>query len=218
MFVDCANYEYSRDIEMMRGGYFDNYYMQLCDYTARLKGKPEPKIHTVGDCAEYLGFPDGDFSRCHEGYGTTYVNRTQRHAITKVTVSHTADAIEFAAETKSPIDTTDTCGSFLWIFLQTKGAAGHNFILNRTFSGDKTTLAAVDDTYKVKEEIPLPVKADGNRMVICCPLRLLGLTGETFEIRFKVCDSRTEITSAEDFYDKGDCLPTGRLDFVYRGC
>ena len=43
MFVDCANYEYSRDIEMMRGGYFDNYYVKLCEYVAKLKGK-EPEV------------------------------------------------------------------------------------------------------------------------------------------------------------------------------
>ena len=28
---------------------------------------------------------------------------------------------------------------------------------------------------------------------------------------FKVCDSTEEITCAEDFYDKGDTLPAGRL-------
>ena len=38
MFVDCANYEYSRDLEMMRGGYFDNYFMQLIENVRRYKG------------------------------------------------------------------------------------------------------------------------------------------------------------------------------------
>lgn len=217
MFVDCADNEYSRDIEMMRGGYFDNYYMQLCDYTARLKGKPEPETHTPGETAEYLGFPDGDFPRCHEGYGTTYVNRTQRNAITRVTVSHTADTVTFTIETKEPIDTTDTSGTFLSVFLQTEGNAGHNFILNHAFSGDSTTLAAVDDTYQATEETTLPVGTEENRLTVSCPLRLLGIDGHAFEIRFKVCDSRVRITAAEDFYDKGDCLPTGRLDFIYRG-
>ena len=37
-FVDCASIEYSRDAEMMRGGYFDNYYMQLVYNIQRVKG------------------------------------------------------------------------------------------------------------------------------------------------------------------------------------
>ena len=38
MFVDTASMEFSRDIEPMRGGYFDNYYMQLTDNIRKYKG------------------------------------------------------------------------------------------------------------------------------------------------------------------------------------
>ena len=38
VFVDTASMEFSRDIEPMRGGYFDNYYMQLIDNIRRYKG------------------------------------------------------------------------------------------------------------------------------------------------------------------------------------
>ncbi len=38
IFVDTASMEFSRDAEMMRGGYFDNYYMQLVYNVQRLKG------------------------------------------------------------------------------------------------------------------------------------------------------------------------------------
>lgn len=37
-FVDTASMEFSRDIEPMRGGYFDNYYMQLIDNVRKYKG------------------------------------------------------------------------------------------------------------------------------------------------------------------------------------
>jgi hypothetical protein len=37
-FVDTASVEFSRDAEMMRGGYFDNYYMQLISNVQMLKG------------------------------------------------------------------------------------------------------------------------------------------------------------------------------------
>ena len=44
MFVDAANYEYSRDLEMMRGGYFDNYFMQLVSYVRKYKGTEETPV------------------------------------------------------------------------------------------------------------------------------------------------------------------------------
>ncbi|MGN1409705.1 MAG: hypothetical protein ACI4XJ_05970 [Eubacteriales bacterium] len=219
MFVDCANYEYSRDIEMMRGGYFDNYYMQLCDYTARLKGRAEIPVHGTGERAEYLGFPDGDFSREHEGYDKVYVNRTQRSAIEKITVSHTRDELCFEIETKSPVDTTDTCGSFFNIFISTADTAGYNFVLNLTCADGCTSLAKTDESFDVKSEEKLGENTaviSGRRIKITCPLDKLGV-GDEFAIRFKVCDSREEIKSFEDFYDKGDCIPTGRLDFIYKG-
>ena len=49
MFVDCANFEYSRDIEMMRGGYGDNFFLMLRDNVRRFKGladdeSPNPPV------------------------------------------------------------------------------------------------------------------------------------------------------------------------------
>ena len=38
IFIDTASMEFSRDTEMMRGGYFDNYYMQLIYNVQRAKG------------------------------------------------------------------------------------------------------------------------------------------------------------------------------------
>lgn len=54
--VDCANYEYSRDIEMMRGGYFDNYYKSLCDWCARLKGITRAEKLSVGETVRVNGY------------------------------------------------------------------------------------------------------------------------------------------------------------------
>lgn len=219
MFVDCANYEYSRDIEMMRGGYFDNYYMQLCDYTARLKGREEVPARTIGERTEYLGFPDGDFPREHEGYDTVYVNRTQRNAIEKITVSHTRDELCFEIEAKSPINAGDTCGSFFNIFISTTKASGCNFVLNRTYRESRASLAEIGSDFRVKSEEMLGENTaviSGRSIMVRCPLEKLGV-GDEFELRFKVCDSREEVKSAEDFYDKGDCIPTGRLDFLYKG-
>ena len=46
-FVDCASNEFSRDIEMMKGGYFDNYYMQLAYNIQKLKGAAPMIVRTL---------------------------------------------------------------------------------------------------------------------------------------------------------------------------
>lgn len=228
MFVDCASPLYSRDIEMMRGGYFDHYYMQLCDYVGRLKGVEEKKSRAPGEKTVYLGFPDGDVSRVHEGYGTTYVNKTQRHAILSVTVSHTEEEITFVVETKAPVDLADPAnaeGTFLSVYLQTRDEPGHSHRLRRDIPAGETVLETLDGSYRVTDERRTmnrrEVSVAGTdakcRLTLCCPRAWLGFSEGGFSFRFKVCDSESPIASVEDFYDKGDCLPTGRLDYGYWG-
>ena len=118
MFVDCANGEFSRDIEMMRGGYFDNYYRLLCEYTARLKGEaPEAQLEDGGS-ADFPGYPDGSFNRDAEGYGTRYVNRTGRYSIRNIRVCREGDAVRFTLTAAEPFDPADTGGTFmrLWVW------------------------------------------------------------------------------------------------------
>ena len=42
-FVDEFNEEFNRDLEPMRGGYFDNYYMQFLQRMRQYKGMPKPQ-------------------------------------------------------------------------------------------------------------------------------------------------------------------------------
>ncbi len=118
MFVDCANGEFSRDIEMMRGGYFDNYYRLLCEYTARLKGEaPEAQLEDGGS-ADFPGYPDGNFNRDAEGYGARYVNRTGRYSIRNIRVCREGDTVRFTLTAAEPFDPADTEGTFmrLWVW------------------------------------------------------------------------------------------------------
>jgi hypothetical protein len=180
MFVDCCNQEYSRDIEMMRGGYFDNYYKLLCSYTAKLKGEPAEVVLKPGESADFRGYPDGSFNRDAEGYGTRYVNRTGRYCIRKILVSREKDGVRFTLESDRPFDPDDRGGCFmrLWVW----NAEG--------------------------EEIPAStlIREEGeNRVTVTVPAERI--TGPYLD--FKAADSREEIRTPEDFYDHGDVLPLG---------
>ena len=54
-YVDNLNPEYSRDIEPMKGGYFDNYYIQLTDYIRRYKGSAPALIQNTRKQIDVFG-------------------------------------------------------------------------------------------------------------------------------------------------------------------
>lgn len=236
MFVDCANYEYSRDLEMMRGGYFDNYFLQLVEYVRRYKGVEETPVHDrlpvpagagIGCFREseavYDSFDDGDLARHAEGYGCVYDNDTQRNAIRKIKVKHDGESLCFLLRTKSPVTAYDGEGSWMQVFLNTNGGQGYDFLLNVHPQADgTTTLARVigegDDL--TTEDIPgvtAYYEVDGDKLKLKVPLCALGVDPSDFTIWFKAVDSREPIGSVEDFYDKGDAAPLGRMNFVYCG-
>lgn len=206
MFVDCANYEYSRDIEMMRGGYFDRYYMSLCDNVARLKGTlPDPTCG-LGESVTFYGFTDGAMHRDHDGYGCHYENHSGRNAILKLIVKNRSDSVCFTLETFRPIDRSDTEGDFLQLLVSpTPPNDGHypcRINVSPDFALGVTTI--VTDT----EKLVVPLEYTDNSVSVSVPKRLLGT-----ELYLKACDSREPITCVEDFYDHGDVLPLGRAFF-----
>lgn len=214
-FVDCANYEYSRDIEMMRGGYFDNYLMQLADYVRKFKGVNENPAFKNGEIAEYYNFSDGDFSRNYAGYGTVYTNYTQRNAIEKIEVTSSCEYLSFAIYTKKEIY-KNRDGTWMKVYINTGKGKNYDFVLNNTPGADgDTTIATIDENFNACDIASAEYSLEGNKLEIKVKKKDLGLTNN-FDIWFKVADSRQEISSFEDFYIQGDVAPLGRFNYVYR--
>ena len=237
MFVDAANYEYSRDIEMMRGGYFDNYFMQLVSYVRKYKGTDEtpvyPAVKNTGvewrksfdaSPAIYDCFLDGDMNRHAEGQGgVIYTNFTARNIMDKIGVMHDKDSITFTIRTKDMISDPLGAGSWMKIFLNVKGGESYQYVLNHhTRKDGTTTLGKIvgegDDLTCVDvPDMLLRYEVRGDVMRISVPRSVIGLDHDNFTLWFKVADSREKYRNVEDFYDKGDVAPLGRLNFVYRG-
>lgn len=207
MFVDCANYEYSRDIEMMRGGYFDNYYTKMCEYVAKLKGTEPDVTCKTGETAAFHGFTDGGMHRNHPGYGCTYENHTGRHSLKKLLVENCTDSVKFTIETAEPIDKTDTEGTFLQIFANpdTPGNGSYAYRINTApdFTNGTTTVTTPTGT------VTVPMTLTDNTLTVTVPKTILNST----KLYLKAADSRTPVTTVEDFYDHGDVIPMGRADF-----
>ena len=224
-FVDCANGEYSRDLEMMRGGYFDNYYMQLCSLVRRYKGASAPTAHKPGEGAVYFNIPDGDFHRDAPGYGgVRYKNATGRNAISRIEVLHDAETVTFRIAAKNPIDPAKRKeGTWMRIYVNTSGSQGCDFIVNNHAHSDGTTSVARVKSHGeglAAKDIPgasATWKIEDGILTVCCPRKALGVDGKDFELWFKVADSKSKLRNIEDFYDHGDAAPLGRLNYVYKG-
>ena len=224
-FVDCANYEYSRDIEMMRGGYFDNYFMQMVSYVRRYKGTTETPTYPAGGApAVYDSFSDGDMPRHAMGSGgVIYDNHTQRNTIERVEVFHDAENVTFTVRTKNPVTPPLGAGSWMKIYLNTDGEEGYDYVLNHTTCRKgKTTVARVvgkgdDLTARDIPDLEVYYTLEENTFTLTVPRAAVGIADGPFTLWFKVADSTEAYAAVEDFYDKGDAAPLGRLNFVYRG-
>lgn len=176
-FVDCANLEYSRDIEPMRGGYFDNYYMQLIDYVRRYKGTPETVRETehVTASAEdsferflkskvvYRDFPSGAAPRECEGYSAVYRDNSGRNEIVECRAVHDEENLYFYARTTSDIEPCDYHSAWMTLYLNVslKGEGyggcdtrwyGYNYVANAyPFSDSFTSLSQCTEAVRALE-------------------------------------------------------------------
>ncbi len=201
-FVDCCNCEFSRDIEMMRGGYFDNYYMQLVSYVRKYKGFAPVPVYGDGEAAYFPATDDGAYNRDNDGYGTHYVNDTGRNAITGITVKKSGENIRFTLDSKDALK--DGEGDFMVVFAETEKG---RFVLS------KDGLYVLDKDF-IRKRIDV-IKAEIKEKSVSYELPVTALT-DTDTVCFKAADSKNKYVRVEDFYDNGDTAPLGRLNFIFR--
>ena len=144
-FVDCVSVEYSRDAEMMRGGYFDNYYMQLIYNIQRIKGTApviaqdgSKTVDVTGSFDQWNGIlvtysdPKGDTAdRNHRGftdqievidedhwdYAVTLTNTSGRNDIVASKVTADSQNIYFYVETADAITAHDVDSSWMQVYV-----------------------------------------------------------------------------------------------------
>ena len=224
-FVDLSCCEFSRDIDLMRGGYFDNYYMQLISDVRKYKGCEEipaqkgktieinNNFHQWDDVeVSYKGF-DGAINRCAEGYGSKiYKNDTMRNNIVESKVTFDAENVYFYVRTSRAITPEFSEGSWMNLFIK---AGEESFIANyKPVDRDTTTLARGEFEGETVGEISYNYLHD--EMHLAIPRKKLGL-GEDVSFMFKWGDSTEKFTCVEDFYENGNVAPLGRVYYPFKG-
>ncbi len=240
-FVDTSSMEFSRDTEMMRGGYFDNYYMQLIYNVQKAKGaapivvqdaRKAIDINGSFDQWDSIGFtyhdPSGDtVDRNATGFGhTNYTNDTGNNDIVAAKVISDTKNVYFYVETAADITPYVENTSWMQLYLNADGDAatgwyGYDYILNHAPKSDTvTTIAkqsAADNAFYFEEVGEISYRMEGNKLMLAVPQELIGAKGYLeLAMEFKWADSDTLYDEMEDFYCDGDAAPLGRLNYVYQ--
>ncbi|MCQ2432004.1 MAG: hypothetical protein MJ175_05295 [Clostridia bacterium] len=203
MFVDCADAHYSRDLEMMRGGYFDNYYLQFISCIRRYKGQEAADTHI---CRHV---PGGDFRRDNDGYDKHYKNDTGRNPLASLYAEKVGDELIVRIKSHKPLE-ADRSGCFMQAFITGKGECGGVLTARMTEDGAVLSRVSAASWNCVIDSTPIKAVVADDSVEYRIPAELL----PGGELWVKAADSREPIRRGEDFYDRGDCVPAGRLWFI----
>ena len=237
-FVDVFDQEYSRDIEMMKGGYNDNYYLQLVQNVRRFKmteGQSYKRKNLAIDIqddaslalwdiapAKYRDFMGDALPRDFENAAGTarYTDTSHRNDIVEIRVANDASNLYFYIETAEEITAYNgTDRNWMNLLIRTgkqeASFAGYDFIVNRAPKDGTTSIERSRGGYDWVDAGVARYTYRGNLMQIAVPLSALGLIAEDCAIEFKVADHVTHDDDIMDYYVSGDSAPLGRLSYSY---
>ena len=236
LLIDQADREYSRDVEPMRGGFFDNYYMQLCDYVRRYKGSPalpakrrkQPidiaaSFDQWNGVPEYWAMPFGTVPRNAEGQGgVIYKDETGRNEFECLKVAHDCENVYFYARTREDIE-FNMFTKWMILLIGVKGRPyapswhGFHYIVNDiVLDGCTTFLQTCLGGWRFGKNTRVGYRRENRELMIRIPRRLLGLEQDSFELYFKWADHTGQNETVSDYYLHGDSAPYGRFSWIYR--
>ena len=234
-FIDQYNSEFNRTVQPMKGGYTDNYYMQMAQNIRRYKGvRPIPKLNGLcriavdGDFAdwnkvkvEYRDTAGDVFHRDYKGYGGLhYKNDSGRNDIVTCKVAVDKDNVYFYAETHAPL-TPHTDNNWMLLLIDADqnhdtGWYGYDYLINKKIADGKTTLMRFDakspDNPWVAQA-QLDYRYKGNAIELAVPRNMLGLEKDAFTFDFHWTDNPADLKDPISLCVNGDSAPNRRFNY-----
>ena len=234
MFVDQYNMEFNRGIQPMKGGYGDNYYMQMAQNIRRYKGaRPIPEHKGYAECKidgrfgdwkantiEYRDTQGDTFHRDAKGYaGLHYTNTSGRNDIITSKVAVGKENISFYAETAENL-TPHTDPNWMLLMLDadnnsSTGWYGYDYIINRAVKDERTTTLMRWDmeTAAWVTVADVAMRYTDNHLEITISRELLNLTSDEFVVDFKWADNPAELADPISLCLDGDTAPNRRFNY-----
>lgn len=235
---DNVSMEYSRDIEMMKGGYNDAYLIQLAQKVRQYKNVPYTDIKPAGSKtidingsadqwkdvkAVYRKLGQLNYGRDHAGAVPSlhYTTPVPKNSLQEVKVTNDADNIYFYIRCDGDI-TQKSGDNWMNVFIGTgtpslKGWNSYEYVINRSYENGVSKVEKLDENFNATEVGQAQVKVAGNIMQIAIPRAALGLAENDNTLYFKVADSVENPKDIMDYYVTGRCMPMGRWSYQYFG-
>ena len=235
-FVDQYNAEFNRCIQPMKGGYTDNYYMQMAENIRRYEGvRPIPQLKGITPIKIDRSFNDwnaisvdyldtrGDVAhRDFNGYGGEhYIDTSGRNDIVTCKIGVDNSNVYFYAETDQSLTSSSGRNWMLLLIDADKnsntGWFGYDFIVNKKVIDDKTTTLlrydanAPGDHWVEVARVSYRYKA--NKMEIAIPRKLLNLNGDTIIFDYHWADNPTDLKDPISLCTNGDSAPNRRFNY-----
>lgn len=238
--VDQCNDEFSRDTEMTRGDFEDNFYLQLCDNIRRYKNTPvgDARVKTavenipmIEDTTEWnkvkavfktVGRDNSARASVGAIPSISYTQAPARNNIYELRVTESEDHLFFYIKTDDVIkEREDGDTGWMNIFvgvgeLADKGWCGYEYVINRNSKDGKTDVQKLSADFKGEETGRGVYYMSGNILQVKVPKSALGITGRA-SIYFKVADGIDHPEDIMDYYVSGRSVPMGRLSYRYIG-
>ena len=234
MFVDQYNMEFNRGIQPMKGGYTDNYYMQMAQNIRRYKGaRPIPEHKGYTECKidgrfgdwksnsiEYRDTQGDTFHRDAKGYaGLHYTDNSGRNDIITSKVAVGEHNISFYAETAERL-TPHTDPNWMLLLLDTDndsstGWYGYDYIINRAVKNERTTTLMRWDAENAAwaEVADVAMRYADNQLELTLSREALNLTGDEFVVDFKWADNPAGLDDPISLCLEGDTAPNRRFNY-----
>jgi hypothetical protein len=236
-FVDQYNAEFNRDIQPMKGGYTDNYYMQMAENIRRYKGVrsiplskgfTEIKMNTdFSDWdkvkTEYRDTKGDTFHRNYNGYyNMHYIDTSGRNDIITCKAAVDKDNIYFYAETNDTL-TPYTGNNWMLIFIDVDkdhntGWNGYDFLINKKIiNSNTTTLMRYDnDSHQWVYVSDLNYYCSGKKLAVAVPRKLINLNDkDSFAFDFHWCDNPSDLNDPVSLCTTGDSAPNRRFNYRF---
>ena len=234
MFVDQYNAEFNRTISPMKGGYTDNYYMQMAQNIRRYKGvRPIPenkgynRVTVDGDFEDWtkvkVEYRDTRGDTAHrDAYGYAnihYTDSTGRNDILMSKVAVDADNVSFYVETAEDI-TPSTDSNWMLLLIDSDrnsstGWYGYDILINKNVTDASTSevLAYADGQWTKTGTCSYAVA--GNKLELSVAKSLLGVDGKEITFDFKWADNPSELEDPISLCLHGDTAPNRRFNYRF---
>ena len=235
-FVDQYNSEFNRCVMPMKGGYTDNYYMQMAQNIRRYKGvRPIPKLKGLSAKKIDADFVDwqnmkveyrdtiGDtIPRDYPGYGGLhYKSDSGRNDMVSAKVAVDESKVYFYVETDQLL-TSHTDNNWMLLLIDADqdsgtGWYGYDYLINKETLDSKTTTLMRYSHYTPDspwiKQANLKFAYTGNQLELAVPRKLIGLKGDAFSFDFHWSDNPADLKDPISLCTHGDSAPNRRFNY-----